>query len=223
MRHYGTINIREVRKILAQKFPDVQFTFGTAGRGRQAGNCVSWTGGPQAIDIRTAIPYSTVKHFHREMTDAERDRWLAEQDAAHEAWLAGEPARAAARKADGIAKAKATRERKAALRDQLATHWPDTVFTIETERYGTRFAWRDGPEIEELTSVMNVTKWACIRTESQEHKQARIAAIRFARRRDRAMNRPAIIAKALRRRAVAYSTMTARKSREGAQLSLCLT
>ena len=116
--------IRDVKKRLAAAFPGVVFTYGTAGRGRQRGHAVEWTGGPKAEAVQAAAAYRPSwkrqgrsgerLYTRRNMTPEEEAAWRA-------AWEAGAGERAAARAARatenrrlGAVKAKATRARNAA-------------------------------------------------------------------------------------------------------------
>lgn len=229
MRYLTGINITQVRKILAKEFPDVEFTYeSNVGRGHHRGNGISWTGGPHAHVVQAVIPLSTVKHFQRhhtpeelEVLHARWDREAAEREAA-------EPALRAARKAAGLAKARATRERKASLTATLTSLYPGVTFAIEVTQYGTtRFTWVDGPEIAEICKSMTVSQYACTRTESPEHvamretrKREQMIAARLARRLARSKDRPAIVMRAIRRREVAYSEHNCTRNHESRQLSL---
>ena len=123
--------IRDVKKRLAAAFPGVVFTYGTAGRGRQRGHAVEWTGGPEAEAVQAAAAYRPAWKrqgrsgerlcTRRNMTPEEEAAGRAEKDREWAAWEAGAGERAAARAARatenrrlGAVKAKATRARNAA-------------------------------------------------------------------------------------------------------------
>lgn len=157
--------IRDVRKRLAATFPEIAFTYGMAGTGRKRGPSVRWTGGPPAETVRQAAAWwpswrnPRPLHLHREMTEAEREAWLAEQDREHAEWVAAAPAREAARKAAtaearrlGAIKAKETRAlraEQAAVVAALQERWPDACGS-GWAWVGERLWWRDGPTEAEV-------------------------------------------------------------------------
>jgi hypothetical protein len=190
--------LREVKQRLAAAFPDVDFIYGVDGRGRLRGHGISWHGGPTAFDVRLAampLPWRTNYHFNRIMTPDEYAAWSAEQDANYEVWLAGEPERKAQRKAAGIAKRKATVERKRYCDMQLAAAFPNIAFRIEVDAVH----WCDGPDATAVAEVLGIPEWKCHRQESLE---GRLAA--------EAIKRQAIQAERLQRRLGASKAKHAR-------------
>ena len=155
-------NLRDVKKNLAAAFPDVEFTWDTAGRGHDRGHACRWTGGPLAAIVRAAamLGWRMTYHFQRKMTEAEAEVYYAEQQAkwaAEEAArAAAEPARKAAAKAAGIAKRAETAKVK---RDALATlteAFPGVPFKVSAGTYSLNVCWTDGPEREAVESLPNL-------------------------------------------------------------------
>lgn len=153
--------ILTVKRRLADAFPGVAFTYGTAGRGRMAGPSITWTGGPPANSVQEAsqcwMQFNRHYHFSRRYTAAE---WAA-IDAAHEAERpareAAEAAAKAARREAGKAKSLETRKRTAAIKAKLAEAFPGTVFTGKSSMYGDyRPSWTDGPTRAEVAALLGI-------------------------------------------------------------------
>lgn len=152
--------IATAKKALALAYPDIQFTYGTAGRGRQSGPSVSWVGGPTPELVRAAacapsFHYSgmvkMVKyHFIRQPTPEEYEEMQRKWDEEHRARVAAEPARRAAAKAAGVEKRKATHEAKKARLAVLAAAFPGVEFDLTAEYLG----WTDGPDGQEMTAAL---------------------------------------------------------------------
>lgn len=229
--------IAVAKKALALAYPDIEFTYGKSGRGREAGPCVSWVGGPDAFTVRLAAgapaghywgraPY----HFIRQDTPEERAVKYAEWEAEHAARVAAEPARRAAAKAAGIEKRKATAEAKKALLANVRRAFPNTPFHVATSKYGNlSVAWVDGPEIGEAASIMGISAWKCSRMESADYlavkvqrDAAKIHAGRLAKRLAYSRVRAIRVAKGIERRRYAYCTRLGRKHANVNQLALPL-
>ena len=159
------VTIATVKKALATSLPDVEFTYGTAGRGRLRGPSVSWTGGPEEDEVRKASGYVWehrnwyfVRHHTPEELDALHARWeieAAEREAA-------EPARRAAAKAAGNEKRKATIAAKKAFSAALQVAFPSVAFAID----GRHIARTDGPNVATVADVMSIGTWQCTRRET---------------------------------------------------------
>jgi hypothetical protein len=221
--------IRDVKQRLAETYPDIEFSYGQAGRGRMRAHCVSWIGGPAPLDVRTAagnpyqghfVPY----HFHREPTRAELDEMLREWDIKEAARRAAEPAKRAAAKADGIAKrqeAAADRKRYLAL---LTEAFPDVAFTVSVKAGRASCTWTDGPEIEPVIKLIpTLTPWRCTRHTTPEwranaeaRRKEAVTQIRIRRRLDKSRRRHEAIKAGIARRA----RQREKTERESRQLSL---
>lgn len=150
--------ILTVKKRLAGAFPEVEFTYGAAGRGRMAGPCVSWTGGPPANSVQEAslcrLQWRRSYHFIRNNTPAER----AEIDAAYEAERPAREAEEAAAKIErreaGKLKSAETRARNAAIKAKLAKAFPGVAFTSDGKFGWSYPAWTDGPTRDEVAALL---------------------------------------------------------------------
>jgi hypothetical protein len=219
--------IRTIKARLAAVFPEVNFTYGTGGRGRMRGHAVSWIGGPSAGEVSAArgAPmgwHNPLQHFHRIMTDAERAVWIAEMDAQDAARRAEEPARRAAAKAAGIAKARATREHRAAMLAKIKARWPLTAFTLDDGRP----TWTDGPSVSDVAAelgAMGITQYHCTRRETPQGKAAAANMTRLARRLARSKARPVMLALGIARRRQARAAVAARARDKARQMWLPLT
>jgi hypothetical protein len=116
--------ILTVKKRLAAAFPEVEFTYGTVGRGRMAGPCISWTGGPPENSVQEAsmcrLQWRRQYHFIRHYTPAEREAIDAAREAERPAREAAEAAAKIARREAGKLKSAETRARNAATKAKLA-------------------------------------------------------------------------------------------------------
>lgn len=148
--------IATAKRLLAKAFPDIEFTYGRSGRGRDAGPCVSWVGGPTPDVIRAAAgapayhrygfaPY----HFVRQPTPEEYEEMRRQWDEERRAAVAAEPARRAAAKAAGIEKRKATHAAKCARLAVLYGAFPGVDFDITAEGV----FWTDGPTEGEVAGI----------------------------------------------------------------------
>lgn len=154
--------IATAKKALAAAYPDIEFTYGKAGRGREAGPCVSWVGGPLPDEIREAAGAplyrgynSAPYHFVRQPTQEERDEMHRQWDEQRRAAVAAEPARRAAAKASGIEKRKATHEAKKARLAKLAETFPGVDFSVSQDV----IYWTNGPERSEVVTASGVAPW----------------------------------------------------------------
>lgn len=212
--------IATIKRNLATEFPDVVFTYGMAGRGRQRGRSVEWVGGPFAVDVRMRanVGWNQTYHFVRQSTDAEIAVQAAE-------WEAGEPARIEARAADkaerkaaGKLKSAMTREWCKKLRAALGVAFPGVHFTVRASpRKWTDVPavdWTDGPKPEMvrlaigragLTAEFNHTESTEVRTArvgmEMAHKASTTHTARLAHRLSASIARRAVVAHAMRRRA----------------------
>ncbi len=171
--------IATAKKALALAFPDIEFTYGKAGRGHAAGPCVSWVGGPDAWTIRSAAGYvwsRTPSHFVRQDTPEERDAKHARWEAEEEARKAAEPARRAAAKAAGVEKRKATTAFKKARTEALADAFPGVEFSLS----GDRVSWTDGPDVKSVAALLSISDWLCDRSVSREFQEAKAAEVKAA-------------------------------------------
>jgi hypothetical protein len=72
-------NLREIKANLAKAFPDVRFTYDTAGRGCSKGPRVSWTGGPTPDEL-AAIKARQAREHAEWLADApNREAQIAEK------------------------------------------------------------------------------------------------------------------------------------------------
>lgn len=225
----GKFTILTAKKALALAYPDIEFTYGKAGRGRRHGHAISWVGGPPAEAIRRAAGApsfryggSSVYHFIRQDTPEEREVKDAQWEAERRAYVAAEPARRAAAKAAGIEKRKATAAAKKANLATLAKAFPGVEFTLTKDCT----AWTDGPEPAEVAAALGeryVMDWRYQRHLSPEfqasaaaRKAAQLVLNRQQRRLAESKVRALCVAKGIeRRRQVAM-----RIERESRQLVL---
>ncbi len=236
--------IRDVKKRLAAAFPSVVFTYGKAGRGRQRGHAVEWTGGPAAEAVQAAAAYRPAWKRHgrsgerlytrRSMTPEEEAAWRAEKDREWSAWEAGAGERAAARAAQatenrrlGAVKAKATRARNAAREAtliDLCKRWPG----VEWDSNGDWLHWRDGPLEEDVTAVLPDGLWRFLRRQGTllpcraPQRDGGTAANRQERRAAKAVTRAAAVARGIARRWLAYADPACRRNHLSAQPPLPL-
>lgn len=205
--------IATAKKALALAFPDIEFIYGKSGRGRDAGPCVSWVGGPAPHVIRAAAgapayhrygfaPY----HFVRQPTPEEYAEMRRQWDEEHRARVAAEPARKAAAKAAGIEKRKATHAAKCARLAVLYGAFPGVEFSVNADG----IAWVDGPERGEVIKVTGIAPYQTTRTRTAEslaregaEKRAKVHAARLVRRLANSRARAARIPYALERRRLA--------------------
>jgi hypothetical protein len=218
--------IAVAKKALALAYPDIEFSYGKSGRGRDAGPCVSWVGGPDADTIRSAAgapagsywgraPY----HFIRQDTPEEREVKYAQWDAQRRAQIAAEPARRAAAKAAGIAKRAETLAAKKIMLAKMYGAFPVTEFHVSTLQHGgLSVAWVDGPEVAEVASVLTINEWQCHRSESAEFRAtkaerdaAKVQAGRLAKRLAYSRVRAIRVAKGIERRRYACCVHLGRK------------
>lgn len=231
--------ILTVKKTLAAAYPDIEFTYGEAGRGRQRAHCVSWVGGPAPPDIRHAAgnPYQghfTPYHFVRQPTPEEREEMHRKWEEEHRTRVAAEPARRAAAKASGIEKRKVTQEAKKTKLAVLAAAFPGVVFTL---RGLDAVDWIDGPERSEVAAVLGVEvgsgwisrDWAYGRYVTPEgqarekaEKAAKVQACRLTKRLAASQVRAIRVAKGIERRRTAHLTHLPRLERNPRQFILPL-
>lgn len=158
--------IATAKKALALAYPDIEFTYSKSGRGRDAGPCVSWVGGPAPELIRAAAgapayhrygfaPY----HFVRQPTPEEYEEMHRQWDEERRVAIAAEPSRRAAAKAAGIEKRKATHAAKCARLALLYGAFPGVEFDLASDGV----AWTDGPEPREVIKVTGVYPHNCSR------------------------------------------------------------
>jgi len=214
---------------LAEAFPSVRFTYGTAGRGRMAGPSLTWTGGPdtQAVSLAAgALRHRrgpVMLHFNRTPTPAEQ----AGIDERAE-WLAGAPNREARHKAaiaekrrQGAAKAATTRVRKAeeaAFLAALAERWPGMTVTYVGDR---SLHWHDGPtEAEVCASGVVPPAWTLGRIESEQHRRKREALDRPTRKQAARAAKTERVRKAIARYPLALADAGCRRGHPSAQLAL---
>lgn len=225
--------IATAKKALALAYPDIQFTYGTAGRGRQSGPSVSWVGGPTPELVRAAacapsFHYSgMVKyHFVRQPTPEEYEEMQRKWDEEHRARVAAEPARRAAAKAAGIEKRKATHEAKCVRLAVLFGAFPGVEFDLS----GGGIAWTDGPERAEVINLVtgayphNFTRCRTPEGLAREaaEKAAKVHAGRLARRLAHSKARAFRIPYALERRRLATIQHAPRLERNPEQFVLPL-
>lgn len=221
--------IATAKKALAAAYPHIEFTYGRAGRGREAGPCVSWVGGPLPAEIRTAAgapaghyyghaPY----HFIRQNTPEEWEEQHRKWDEEHRARVAAEPARRAAAKASGIEKRKAMHALKKSRLATLAAAFPG----IEFDLTAAGLAWTDGPAREEVNNVLgeNIQGYRVLSPEFKATAAARAAAKvhagRLAKRLAASKVRALRVAKGIERRRYAYCVHLGRRHQDSRQMSL---
>ena len=211
-------NITGVKKRLAASFPDVVFTYGTAGRGRMRGRFVAWHGGPDAVQVRVAARGGTSGnvqyHFTRLPTAAEADALMAQYEAERPAREAAQEAARIARRDAGKAKAAATRARNTATRKALAA-WSDTVFTLDSHG---RPHWVGGPSVEDVAAAVKMPLgdwcreyfrpcWAAVTPPTETDKTP---AVRLARRLAASKARALAVARGIARRAEVAAALAER-------------
>jgi hypothetical protein len=204
----GDRTIRHAKRDLAAAFPGLEFVWSVSGRGRSRGPCCTWQGGPTVDEVKAVADlraswrrrHSMEYHFFRQMTDAERVVYDAEQQAKWDAWDAEAPAREAAHKLQvaanrkaGAAKSAITRRQAADTAKLLADNFPGVGFS--PSRWGG-LRWMDGPEVAAVAKVMQLDAGRCERRLSP----ACVTANRAKLETDKLAARPQIIADRLRRR-----------------------
>jgi hypothetical protein len=147
-----------VKKRLAAAFPEVEFTYGAAGRGRMAGPCISWTGGPTADLVKDAslcrLQWRRQYYFSLHKTPAERAEIDATREAERPACEAAEAAAKIERREAGKLKSAETRARNAAIKAKLAEAFPGVEFTSDGKFGWSYPAWTDGPTRAEVAALL---------------------------------------------------------------------
>ena len=149
------ITVRDTRRALAELYPGIEFTIG---KGRRGVDVLTWTGGPDALDVRTALDDAGALptgngwprrewRFVRHPTPAELEELNRKWDAEEAARAAAEPARRIAAKVVAAHKRAATIAKKRTIAANLAQAFPGVEFDIRRHpRFGDLcVSWEDGP------------------------------------------------------------------------------